>query len=138
MLGGNCGIMESPWVSLDMAQSKKRGRFVEGISMRRSQLKIKIPEREIFDFCQRWQIVEFAVFGSALRADFGPDSDLDVLVTFEPDANWSLLDHVRMEEELASLLKRDIDLFTRRAVEQSHNWLRRREILDTAEVIYGA
>ena len=106
--------------------------------MRRSQLKVQIPEREIFGFCQKWQIVEFAVFGSALRDDFGPDSDLDVLVSFGPDANWSLLDHLRMEEELASLFKRDIDLFTRRAVEQSHNWLRRRKILDSAEVIYGA
>ncbi len=106
--------------------------------MQRSQLKIQIPEREISHFCQRWQIVEFAVFGSALRDDFGPDSDLDVLVTFEPHANWSLLDHLRMEEELSGLLRRDIDLFTRRAVERSDNWLRRREILDTAEVIYGA
>jgi hypothetical protein len=105
--------------------------------MPHSHLKIQIPEREILDFCQRWQIVEFAVFGSALREDFGPDSDLDVLVSFGPDADWSLLDHLRMEEELASLLKRDVDLLTRRAVEQSHNWLRRREILDTAEVIYG-
>lgn len=105
--------------------------------MERSQLKVRIPECKVSDFCKRWQIVEFAVFGSALRDDFGPDSDLDVLVTFEPDANWSLLDHLKMETELASLLKRDIDLFTRRAVEQSHNWLRRREILDTAEVILG-
>jgi len=103
-----------------------------------SQLRVQIPAREISSFCQRWQIVEFAVFGSALRDDFGPDSDLDVMVTFEPDANWSLLDHLKMEAELAGLLKRDIDLFTRRAVEQSHNWLRRQEILDTAEVIYGA
>ena len=106
--------------------------------MRRRQLRIEIPEREIAAFCQRWQIVEFAVFGSALRDDFGPDSDLDVLVTFGAEAHWSLLDHVRMEEELASLLNREVDLVTRRAVEGSHNWLRRREILDTAEVIYGA
>ena len=92
----------------------------------------------ILDFCQRWQIVEYAVFGSALRDDFNPDSDLDVLVSFGPDAAWSLLDHLRMEEELANLLNRDVDLLTRRSVEQSHNWLRRREILDSAEVIYGA
>jgi predicted nucleotidyltransferase len=106
--------------------------------MERSRLKAIIPSREVSSFCQRWRIIEFAVFGSALRDDFGPGSDLDVLVTFDPDANWSLLDHLKMENELASLLKRDIDLFTRRAVEQSHNWLRRREILDTAEVIYAA
>lgn len=106
--------------------------------MELSQLRAQIPVREVSDFCQRWQIVEFAVFGSALRDDFGPDSDLDVLVTFDPGADWSLLDHLAMERELASLLKREIDLFTRRAVEQNHNWLRRREILDTAKVIYGA
>jgi predicted nucleotidyltransferase len=109
-----------------------------GLKLRSSQLKMDIPEREIVDFCQRWQIVELAVFGSVLREDFGPDSDVDVLVMFGPDANWSLLDHLRMEEELASLLNREIDLLSKRAVEQSQNWLRRREILDTAEVIYGA
>jgi predicted nucleotidyltransferase len=81
--------------------------------------------------------VEFAVFGSALREDFGPDSDLDVMVVFSPEANWGLWDHLRMEEELANLFERKIDLFTRRAVERSHNWLRRQEILRTAEVIYG-
>jgi len=106
--------------------------------MKGSQLKIDIPEFELARFCQRWRIVEFAVFGSALRDDFGPDSDLDVLVTFGPEASWSLLDHLRMEQELAALLNRKIDLLTRRAVEQSHNWLRRQEILRTAEVVYGA
>jgi uncharacterized protein len=59
-----------------------------------------LPQKEISDFCQRWQISEFALFGSVLRDDFGPDSDLDVLVTFAPEADWSLFDHLRMEEEL--------------------------------------
>jgi len=98
---------------------------------------IDISTSQIEGFCQRWHIVELALFGSALRGDFGPESDLDVLVTFGPEANWSLLDHLRMEQELAELLSREIDLFTRRAVERSHNWIRRQEILDTAEVIYG-
>ena len=71
-----------------------------------------------------------------LRDDFSPDSDLDVLVTFSPEAHWGLFDHVRMEQELADLVHRKIDLLSRRAVEQSHNWIRRQEILDTAEVIY--
>jgi len=106
--------------------------------MRSDQLKIDVPEREIAAFCSRWHIVELALFGSALREDFGPDSDLDVLVTFAPEADWGLLDHLRMEDELARLFGRKIDLFTKRAVEQSHNWLRRQEILNTAEVIYGA
>jgi predicted nucleotidyltransferase len=99
---------------------------------------IDMPRDQIADFCQRWHISEFALFGSVLREDFSPDSDLDVLVTFAPEANWSLLDHLRMEQELARLLNRKIDLFTKRAVEQSHNWIRRQEILSTAEVIYGA
>jgi predicted nucleotidyltransferase len=99
---------------------------------------INLPRSQISDFCQRWRIRELALFGSVLRNDFRPDSDLDILVTFAPEANWSLLDHLRMEQELATLLNRKIDLFSRRAVDQSHNWIRRREILNTAEVVYGA
>ena len=99
---------------------------------------IDIPQNQTADFCRRWQISEFALFGSVLRGDFDPDSDLDILVTFAPGAEWSLLDHVRMEEELADILGRKVDLLSRRAVEHSHNWMRRREILDTAEVVYAA
>ncbi len=95
-----------------------------------------LPQKEISDFCRRWQINEFALFGSVLRVDFGPDSDLDILVTFAPEADWSLFDHLRMEEELRHLLNREIDLFSRRAVEHSHNNLRRQEILNTAQVVY--
>jgi predicted nucleotidyltransferase len=102
-----------------------------------AKLRIEVPQSQLAEFCMRWQIEEFALFGSVLRDDFNPESDLDVLVTFTPDASWGLLDHLRMEQELASLLNRKIDLFTRRAVEQSHNWMRRQEILRTAEVIYG-
>jgi predicted nucleotidyltransferase len=97
-----------------------------------------LPAQPIAEFCQRWRISELALFGSVLRDDFRPDSDLDVLVTFAPDANWGLLDHIRMERELSSILDRDVDLLTRRSVEQSHNWIRRQQILDTAEVIYGS
>lgn len=97
---------------------------------------IDIPPKRIADFCRRWYVSEFALFGSALRDDFGPDSDLDILVTFAPGADWSLFDHLRMEQELADLLGRKIDLLSKRAVEQSHNWIRRREILNTAEVVY--
>jgi predicted nucleotidyltransferase len=99
---------------------------------------LDLPEEEISGFCQRWRITEFALFGSVLCDDFDADSDLDILVTFGPDADWSLLDHVQMEQELEALLGLSVDLLTRRAVERSHNWLRRREILDTAEVVYAA
>ncbi len=75
----------------------------------------------ISNFCQRWHIRKLALFGSALRDDFRADSDLDLLVTFDDDAAWSLLDHVQMERELSALLGRDIDLVSRRGVEQSEN-----------------
>jgi predicted nucleotidyltransferase len=97
-----------------------------------------LSRQEISDFCQRWRITEFALFGSVLRDDFDAESDLDILVAFAPDADWSLLDHVKMEQELEALLGRKVDLLSRRSVERSHNWLRRREILDTAEVIYAS
>jgi predicted nucleotidyltransferase len=97
-----------------------------------------LSEQEISDFCRRWRITEFALFGSVLRDDFNAESDLDILVAFTPDADWSLLDHVQMEQELEALLGRKVDLLSRRSVERSHNWLRRREILDTAEVVYAS
>ena len=97
-----------------------------------------LSEQDISDFCQRWRITEFALFGSILRDDFGAESDLDILVAFAPDADWSLLDHVKMEQELEALLGRKVDLLSRRSVERSHNWLRRKEILDTAEVVYAS
>jgi len=84
-----------------------------------------------------WRILELALFGSVLCADLNRESDLDVLVTFAPDAEWGLLDHVQMEQELEALLGRKVDLLSRRSVERSHNWIRRQEILGTAEVVYG-
>ncbi|MFZ0135333.1 MAG: nucleotidyltransferase family protein [Desulfobacterales bacterium] len=100
--------------------------------------KIDISQKQIADFCRRWQIDKLALFGSSLRDDFGPESDVDILVTFAPGAKWGLLDHVEMEQTLSRLLGHKVDLFTRRAVELSPNWILRKEILDTAEVIYGA
>jgi hypothetical protein len=99
--------------------------------------RIDLPMDAVRDFCSRWKIREFALFGSVLRDDFRPDSDVDVLVTFAPDAGWSLLDHVRMQDELSDLFGRSVDVVSRRAVEESRNPYRRREILETAQVIYG-
>ena len=95
-----------------------------------------LPMSGIAEFCRRWKIQELAVFGSVLRADFDSESDIDVIVTFDDDADWSLLDHIRMQQELQALLQRDVDLVTRRAVEKSQNWVRRKEILSTASVIF--
>ncbi|MBM3190243.1 MAG: nucleotidyltransferase family protein [Chloroflexi bacterium] len=95
-------------------------------------------ERERLEgFCRRWEIAELALFGSALREDFGPDSDVDVLVRFLPEAQHSLFDMVRMQEELEGVFGRKVDLVSRRGIESSRNYLRRRAILDSAEVVYG-
>jgi len=96
---------------------------------------LQLPLEELREFCKRWKIVEFAIFGSALRDDFRPDSDLDLLVSFSPDAVWSLFDHVEMELELEEILGREVDLVSRAAIEQSHNWIRREEILRSAQVL---
>lgn len=91
--------------------------------------RLTIPERAIADFCRKWQVTEFALFGSVLRDDFGPDSDVDVLVAFAPEARHSLFDLVHMEDELRGIFGRDVDLVTRRAVERGTNAWRRQSIL---------
>ncbi len=99
---------------------------------------IAISKEKITNFCQRWKITEFAFFGSVLRDDFRPDSDIDVLVTFAPDAQWSLFDHVDMQDELEALFGRKVDLVSRRGIERSRNYIRRQSILGSAEVVYAA
>jgi len=91
--------------------------------------RIPIPREAITTFCRRWKISEFALFGSVLRDDFGPDSDVDVLVSFAPEAAYSLFDLVHMEDELREIFSRDVDLVTRKAVERNPNPWRREAIL---------
>jgi predicted nucleotidyltransferase len=96
---------------------------------------IDIPRDRIEEFCRRWKIREFSLFGSVLREDFGPQSDVDVLVSFEPDAEWDLFHLVEMRDELIGLFGRDVDLVEKEGL---RNPFRRRTILDTREVIYHA
>jgi uncharacterized protein len=100
------------------------------------KVKIKIPEEKIAEFCKRWDVSEFAIFGSALRGDFRPDSDLDVLVSFKPQVHVTLFDMVRMQEELKAIFGREVDLVSKRGVENSRNYLRRKAILESAQVIH--
>jgi len=100
-----------------------------------ADLQIAIPQEEIADFCRRWKVTEFALFGSALRGDFRPDSDVDVLVSFAPDAHWSLFDLVKMQEELEAIFGRKVDLVKRAAVERSENYIRRKSILNNVEIV---
>ena len=103
-----------------------------------NRLMIDIPRDQIADFCRRWKIAELALFGSVLRDDFRPDSDVDVLVTFATDAQWSLFDHVDMEDELKEILGRPVDLVNRRGIERSRNPFRRKAILESAQVVHAA
>ncbi len=94
---------------------------------------IEIDKDKIRDFCRRWKITEFALFGSAVRPEeFRADSDVDVLVRFVPDAPWRLFDWVTMEEELAGIFGREVDLVEREAIEKARNYLRREAILESA------
>ena len=102
------------------------------------QARIDLPLDAIGAFCQRWQITELALFGSALRADFRPDSDIDLLVTYAPQARRSLDAQIQMQAEIEALLGRRVDLVNRKSVERSPNYIRRRNILDSARTIYAA
>jgi predicted nucleotidyltransferase len=101
-------------------------------------LPISFPGEAIVSFCRRWHIAELAFFGSVLRTDFRPNSDIDVLISFLPGTQWTLLDHQQMEDELAAILGRPVDLVSRRGIERSPNALRRQEILSTARTVYAA
>lgn len=97
-----------------------------------------MDRKRIADFCRRWRITEMALFGSVLRDDFGPTSDVDVLLTFEPDAAIGLFGLMRARDELAAEFGRSVDVIERPAIERSPNWIRRKAILDSAKVIYGS
>ena len=98
-------------------------------------LRLDVSEEELERFCTRWSVAELALFGSVLREDFRAESDVDVLVTFEPDATWGLFDLVRMEDELQTIFHRDVDLVLRSAVERSDNYIRRESILNNCETV---
>jgi predicted nucleotidyltransferase len=97
---------------------------------------IEIPSVLIKEFCEKWNICKLELFGSVLRDDFGPESDVDVLATFAPDARLSLFDLVDAESELRSIFGRPVDLLDRSSVEHSENWIRRRRILESARTVY--
>lgn len=99
---------------------------------------IPIPKDKIKDFCRRNHIRELALFGSVLRDDFEPDSDVDMLVEFERGEEPDLMEIVRIENELSEILGRQVDLVERQSVERSENYIRRRHILQSVEAVYVA
>lgn len=102
------------------------------------KIRINLPKDKIAEFCWKWKIQEFSLFGSVLRKDFRQDSNIDVLVDFEPGTHWSLLDYIRMKDELENIFGRKVDLLTRMAIEESPNYLRRNAILSSTESVYVA
>ena len=96
---------------------------------------IDIPDSRLAELCRKWKVTELSLFGSILRDDFSPSSDVDVLVSFDPAAPWSLLDLMEMKEELEALFGRSVDLVEKEAL---RNPYRKRRILSTYEVVYAA
>lgn len=98
---------------------------------------LSLPLAQIEEFCQRWQITELALFGSVLRDDFSPDSDIDILVTFDENFKRGLDETLQIQEELEGLFGRKVDLIIKSAIAHSDNWLRRQHILNSAQVVYA-
>jgi hypothetical protein len=100
-----------------------------------SPVALEISPERLADICRKWKVTELALFGSVLRADFRPDSDVDVLVSFAPDSRWSLFDIARMQEDLEKLFGRPVDIVVRAGL---RNPFRRQAILRSAKVVYAA
>ena len=102
------------------------------------KIQIDVSREPIAAFCRKWKIAELALFGSVLREDFRPESDVDVLVTFAQSAHWGFDQLLEMKGELEVLLGRPVDMVERRLVDASPNYIRRRHILTHMEPIYVA
>ncbi len=102
------------------------------------QLAMPLPMDELAAFCEKWRIVKLSVFGSILRDDFRPDSDVDFLAEFEEGAKRDFRKEFDMEEELESIVGRRVDILDARLVRGSSNPYRRQEIFGTAESLIDA
>lgn len=96
--------------------------------------RVELPQAQRDDFCKRWKVTELALFGSVMREDFHAHSDIYMLVSFAPQAGWSLFDMVEMQDELRHIFGREVDLVERDSLQ---NPFRRREILENMQVIYA-
>lgn len=100
--------------------------------------RLGVDEAALAAFCHKWHVAEMALFGSVLREDFGDGSDVDALVTFEPGSAPHFPDILDMREGFKNLVGREVDLVKRAVIERSRNYVRRQDILSTAQVIYAA
>lgn len=99
-----------------------------------AEAKIRIPQKSLESFCRRYQVSRVALFGSVLRDDFRPDSDVDILVSFAPEARISFLTLGRMKRELSELLQRPVDLVPQEGLKPAI----RDEVLANSREIYAA
>ena len=97
---------------------------------------INVPDEKLKELCGKYLVKELSLLGSGLRSDFNRESDIDLLVTFEESANYSLFDIVRIKEEFEKFFNRPVDLIDREAIEKSTNVYRKKAILESAKVIY--
>ncbi len=98
-----------------------------------SEPRMQLPKDKIVEWCAKWKVTEFSLFGSVLTDRFGPDSDVDVMVSFAPNSGWGLFELVDMTDELKEIIGREVDLVTRRSIEMSKNPFRKKAILESVE-----
>jgi hypothetical protein len=94
-------------------------------------------DEKIADFCKKWNIIEFLFFGSVLTDKYNNNSDIDVLVSFSDKTSYGFFELYEIKEELEKLLGRKVDLLTKRGVNNSRNYIRRKSIFDNSKLVYA-
>ncbi|WP_107671093.1 nucleotidyltransferase family protein [Cyanothece sp. BG0011] len=100
------------------------------------QQRLKLSKVDITDICEQWNIKKLSLFGSILRDDFNENSDIDLLIQFNPDARQGLLTLARLKHHLEDMTQRSVDVVVQESIENSENWIRKQEIFKTAQIIY--
>ncbi|MDJ0731826.1 MAG: nucleotidyltransferase domain-containing protein [Crocosphaera sp.] len=100
------------------------------------QQRLKLSGTDIANICEQWNIKKLSLFGSILRDDFDENSDIDILIKFNPNARQGLLTLARLKHHLEDMTQRSVDVVVQESVENSENWIRKQEILNTVQVIY--
>jgi uncharacterized protein len=118
------GVLKLPWAMLQNLD------FLEE--------RLGVSSTTLADFCRRWYITEMSFFGSVLRDDFRPESDVDLLVSFAPEFRRGLVETLEIQSQLQQLLGREVDLIVKKALERSENIPRRDRIFSSAQVVYVA
>ena len=101
------------------------------------EIQVVIPYQQIEKFCRRWNIIRLELFGSAIRDDFSNESDIDLLVEYDPTFHRTLADMEQMQQEIETVFHRPVDLVVRQAIENSPNPFKRENILANTHLLYG-